>query len=231
MLSSNYTARAFGPKTVVVHRGARDAYQVSAALADAGMLDSLVTDLYWPADGFASRLARVLPSRFASQLRARYSDHLPSAFVQQTLLSGLISFALDKIPVAPFSWRQQATRWTDRTIGRRAGMLAAARGASLLSYSYYGYDAFASYGRPGILFQLHPHPASVRKILQRELEEHPECSGSLKKEWELTLPEDDFDRLIAETCVALPRRFLIHSANTHRKRDRSGCCDGRPIWC
>ena len=53
-----------------------------------------------------------------------------------------------------------------------------------------------------MLFQVHPHPASVRRILARELSDHPECAPSLQKEWELSLPAEDFDRLTSETRMA-----------------------------
>ncbi len=82
---------------------------------------------------------------------------------------------------------------------------AASRAApvpGLLSYSYYGYDAFSHFGRPGILFQLHPHPASMRRILTDELSAHPDCADSLRQEWELSLPEEDFQHLVRETTMA-----------------------------
>ena len=76
--------------------------------------------------------------------------------------------------------------------------------AALLSYSYYAHSAF-SHAAPSvarILFQLHPHPESVRSILRQELERWPDCAVSLGKEWELSLPEEDFARLAAETRMA-----------------------------
>lgn len=50
-------------KVVLVHGGARDAYQVAQALAEADLLDTLVTDLFWPSDRpWARALAAKLPS-------------------------------------------------------------------------------------------------------------------------------------------------------------------------
>jgi glycosyltransferase involved in cell wall biosynthesis len=190
-------------KSVVVHRGARDAYQVAAALAEAGLLECLVTDLYWPDDrAWAARLAGSVSASVRQMLLARYSPRVPSRLVEQTLFSGLISHFLDKLPSSPFSLRKRATRWTDGVMGRAAGARALATKSSLLSYSYYGFQAFSSYGKPGMLFQAHPHPASVRRILERELQVNPECAGSLRKEWELCLGPEDFERLVAETKMA-----------------------------
>jgi glycosyltransferase involved in cell wall biosynthesis len=95
-----------------------------------------------------------------------------------------------------------------------AGRLAARKSSGLVSYSYYGYDAFNHYGRRGILFQLHPHPASMRRILREELAAHPDCASSLCQEWELSLPEQDFQHLVRETTMA--SGFLVASSFTKR---------------
>ena len=51
----NPLTRSRQAKFVVVHGGARDSYQLAQALSDAGMLEALVTDLFWPADSPRSR--------------------------------------------------------------------------------------------------------------------------------------------------------------------------------
>jgi glycosyltransferase involved in cell wall biosynthesis len=197
------SAKSAGGQVVVVHRGARDAYQVASALAEAGLLDRLITDLYWPNDrGWARALARQLPAGLRHMLLARNQTALPGRLVDQKLASGLTSFALDKLPRAPFSWRRRATRWADAALGSAAGKRAAQNGSLLLSYSYYGYHAFSTSGHPGMLFQAHPHPVSVRRLLEQELADHPDCAPSLLKEWELSLPAEDFERLAAETRMA-----------------------------
>jgi glycosyltransferase involved in cell wall biosynthesis len=192
-------------RVVVVHRGARDAYQLALAMYDYGLLDRLVTDLYWPADRWwAPRIERAVPAGLRGTLRRRCEFRLPGEAVRLCGVSGAASLFLSKLPFVPFSWQRAATRWADATLGRAAGRLASRTGSALLSYSYYGYSGFSSLrsGLPRILFQLHPHPISVRKILSRELEDHPDCAASLNKEWELCLPEQDFANLAAETTMA-----------------------------
>ncbi|MBV9572935.1 MAG: glycosyltransferase family 4 protein [Acidobacteriales bacterium] len=98
--------------------------------------------------------------------------------------------------------------------------MASRTGSLLLSYSYYGYDAFQSYGQPGVLFQLHPHPLSVRRILERELADCPDCAASLRKEWELSLPPKDFERLTAESRMA--KYFLVASSFTRQTLIENG---------
>src|SRR5207237_5530225 len=100
--------------------------------------------------------------------------------------SGLSSMAISKMRGLPFDWERRAVRWCDRSLGGQAGRMASDRNAALLSYSYYGHSAFSAYAgnQPRILFQLHPHPASVRAILSKERNLHPDCASSLDKEWE-----------------------------------------------
>ncbi len=201
------------PKVVVVQSGARDAYQVARALADAGMLEALVTDLFWPSDrSWAQALAPRLPASLRSMLSQRSERHLSSDCVRLCVSSGLLTLLLDKLPRVPLGLRRRVTRSTDANLGRTAGRLADRTGAGLLSYSYYGYDAFSNYPHPGMLFQLHPHPASMRRILTEELSAHPDCADSLRQEWELALPEEDFQHLVRETTMAA--HFLAASSFT-----------------
>ncbi len=215
------TNKPISTSVTVVHRGARDAYQVSAALAEGGLLESLVTDLYWPNDRpLAHRLTKLMPMGAKQLLLARSNPELPSNLVRQSLFSGLVSLVSEKSSSIPFSLRQGLTRWSDATLGRLAGRRAARKNSLLLSYSYYGYHAFSEYKRPGMLFQLHPHPASVRKILEQELRDHPDCRPSLGQEWELSLPAADFQRLVTEIDMA--SHWLVASSFTRRTLVENG---------
>ena len=192
-------------KTVTVHRGARDGYQVARALQEAGLLETLVTDLYWSEDRtWARSIDSFAPRRASAALRRRRAEGLPSTSVASCWLSGLSSLLAAKAGCLPFNWQRRATRWCDRSLGREAGRIATKTGAALLSYSYYAHSAFSNLlgDQPRILFQLHPHPASVRSILREERRLHPDCAPSLDKEWELALPEADFERLVEEVAMA-----------------------------
>lgn len=215
------TLKHQGAKTVVVHRGARDGYQVAAALSEAGLLESLVTDVYWPADrSWAQALEGVASAGIRSSLQARFSKYIPSSRVRCAIPSGPFSFALDKMSKIPFETRRKAQRWNDASLGELAGRHAFKSGSNLLSYSYYGYHAFKAFEKPGMLFQVHPHPLSVRRLLSEELAAHPDCASSLQKEWELSLPTEDFARLSAEARMA--SHFLCASSFTKQTLIENG---------
>jgi glycosyltransferase involved in cell wall biosynthesis len=197
---------------VVVHRGSRDGYQLARGLEEAGLLETLVTDMYWPGDrGWARGVEKLVPRKLQDALLCRFADGLPSRKVESLWSSGVSSMAISKSGWLPFEKKRDAVRWCDRTLGKRAGEIANRTGAALLSYSYYGHSAFSTYqGKlPRILFQLHPHPASVRKILRRECMLHPDCASSLEKEWELALTEEDYGRLVEESAMA--ERWIVAS--------------------
>lgn len=192
-------------KAVVVHRGGRDGYQVARALSEADMLESLVTDLYWRAEAqWARRCELAIPSGLRGMVRQRWAGAPIAGPVKQCWISGLASLGLSKSRTIPFEWQRRAIRWSDTCLGHAAGRLATQKQCALLSYSYYAHSAFSTFegSAPKILFQVHPHPSSVREILQQERKLHPECAESLDKEWELSLPESDFDRLCKETTMA-----------------------------
>ena len=71
--------KAAHKKYVVVHAGARDNYQLSIALAKNGLLETLVTDLFWPADrSWAKKLLQRLPAGAQSLLQQR--NHVSGSF-------------------------------------------------------------------------------------------------------------------------------------------------------
>ncbi len=198
---------------VVVHAGARDAYQLALALSEAGLLDALVTDLFWTSDRLWARLLeRLLPSKIVRMLHQRSATGLPATKVRMAVLTGLRTLAFEKLPLVNEATRRRTQREADATLGRLAGQLAERRGDALVSYSYYGFDAFRHYPHPAMLFQMHPHPATMRRILSEELAAHPDCAASLQQEWELALEPEDFDHLVQETKMAA--HFLVASTFT-----------------
>ncbi len=200
-------------RAVVVHGGARDSYQLALALSEAGLLEELVTDLFWPVErSWAQTLAERLSPGLRELLERRSAKGLPFGEVRLCLVDGLRCLLMDKLPGVPFALRRRSNRDADAALGRTAGRRARETNAGLVSYSYFGYHSISTYGRPSMLFQVHPHPLTIRRILSEELAMHPECKASLSQEWELALPEDEFEQLVVETQLA--SRFLAASSFT-----------------
>ena len=200
-------------RAVVVHGGARDSYQLALALSEAGLLEELVTDLFWPAENsWAKAIANLLPHGLRELVERRSADGLPGNEVRLCLTDGLRCLLLDKLPGVPFALRRRSNRDADANLGRTAGRRAKETHAGLVSYSYFGYHSISTYGGPSMLFQVHPHPLTIRRILREELAMHPECADSLNQEWELALPEEEFGQLVTETQLATC--FLVASSFT-----------------
>jgi glycosyltransferase involved in cell wall biosynthesis len=200
-------------RAVVVHAGARDSYQLALGLEEAGLLECLVTDFFWPVErGWIQRIHALLPSGVQNTLLLRSAPGLKSSRIVLRVGAGLGGLLLDKARFLPYGFRRWLTRRADASLGNTAGRLARRAGAYVVSYSYYGFDSFRALGRSDTLFQMHPHPATMRRLLQAEADAHPESAASLKLEWELSLPESDFDHLVAETRMA--RNFLVASSFT-----------------
>jgi glycosyltransferase involved in cell wall biosynthesis len=185
------------PKSVVCHRGSRDYYEASVALFEAGLLETLVTDFYLSPEKlpFSKALYRRYPKFFA-----RSHPRLPASHVIAPPACTLDSI----LARTRFGTFERQIR-LDRAIGQRGRLEARRRQAALFSYSYYAAEAFAEgEGRPHFrfLFQLHPHPATVRKIFLEEIKREPRFAASLKWENELGAPQDHFDRLCSESGLA-----------------------------
>lgn len=208
-----FPSDAHPTSAVVVHSGGRDHYQVAIAMAEAGLLDRLVTDVFFPADRPSARfLLQLLPDNVRELLLRRNHPELPSRLTDQCLRVGIRDLLLARLPRISLDTRRRSTRSADHILGKAAGRLARRHRSGLVTYSYYAYDAIQTFGGPALLFQLHPHPATMRRLLRHELALHPDCTISLEQEWELALPEEDFERLVEEPRMA--SHILVASSFT-----------------
>ena len=186
------------PKAVVAFAGARDHYQLPLALSEADLLQAFVTETYFPADRpwFNQSLGKVLP---ASLVNARFCAGLPSRRVRVPARAFLASVGMQARP--KLDWNAAK----DASLSERSRRIAARTGAALFSYSYYAHEAF----RPGpdrapfrFLFQVHPHPQSIRDLLTEELERTPHGQFSLRAEHEMSWSPPHFNRLAEEPALA-----------------------------
>lgn len=188
-------------KAVVAFSGNRDAYQLPLALHEGGLLEALVTDVYWPLDrGWFQLLVRPWrddTGRLPHALESRYCANLGSQKVSIATLA-LLGWGVNLL----YS-NHRLNGLKDQALSHKLGQLAKRKEAALFSYSYYAFEAFQDRNKPyRFLFQIHPHPLSTRRILQEELELTPAGAASLKREPDLALPKADFDKLTTEPHLA-----------------------------
>jgi glycosyltransferase involved in cell wall biosynthesis len=183
------------PKAVVTHAGRRDSYQLALALDEGNLLEALITDFYWnPAVYSLLKTAmphRGIPERICAGLDSR-RVHLSSKAVFADIGMKLTG-------------GKNLYPYKDAALGSDARKRAIKTGSALFSYSYYAHSAFRCADTElehRFLFQLHPHPQSVREILAEEIERTPIARASLMMEGELNLPQEAFEQLAQEAQLA-----------------------------
>lgn len=200
---------------VIAHAGARDQYQLSLALFESGLLEELVTDFYAP-----DLLFRLSPDQFGR----RYCPGLTSSAVSQSFPAMLSAFRMK------FGQSFRRNMEKDRHISKSAYHKAKRSGAHLFLYSYYAYQAFhvAIKEEPDmqrLLFQLHPHPYAIQKLLRDELELVPQARNSIMYENEMQYPESYLHKLAEESAMATgimvaseyTKRTLVENGIDHQK--------------
>jgi len=185
-------------RAVAVLSGARDHFQLPLALHEGALLEALVTDWYWPADrAWFDRTAGRLLSH--SVIEKRYQSGLASNRVHVSKRA-LAAFALMKLGRST-----TLNPYKGAVLSREARDLALKGGAALIAYSTYGMPAFeerAVRPRHRILFQMHPHPATARQILEDEMERVPLAKRSLSTEYEFAITRQEYHRLCQEPALA-----------------------------
>ncbi len=200
----------------MVQAGARDHYQLPLALYEGGLLETLVTDMYWPVDRrWFGALANAGPfERFA---RSRFCPGLDSHYVH-TPFRAAGAFALTHL-----LGENRLASFKDLTLSHVAGSRALRSHAALFVYSYYASEAFSAVGQRypyRFIFQVHPHTQAVRQLLKDELELVPAATASLQSEYELALDDTAFQRLADEAHLA--NGWTVASSHTADRLAQEG---------
>ncbi len=160
---------------ICAFRGRRDGYQVPLALAEADMLETLITDAY--TQPWMRGLAQLAPDRLREKMEFRSEPGILSERVKCLWATTALEHFRHRLGYAPMDTYGKL----DRCYARAAGRRAAQTRSHLFLYSPYAWDAFTrSYGhRPKkVLFQYHPHPALERHILGHDRVCHPDIGES-----------------------------------------------------
>lgn len=204
-------------KWVVAFQGARDDYQAAIALAERGRLEVLVTDWYAALDrAWFRALMRMMPSRVRGLLGRRFRPQLPSRLVKPLHASAAL-YALQRRP----------SSFIDGAIGRVGGAIARRKGLGVLAYSYFAHTAFPAAGEnvAKVIFQLHPHPDSLRTLFTEEMRLVPECRESLGSELEMVATNERLHALRSEPALA--DACLVASTYTKRTLVENGIAEDR----
>lgn len=201
----------------------RDFYQVPAALAECGKLDTLVTDLYLHDALKGGWLSRMLG------LVHRHCDAVPSSRVKwslEALWLQLVSLRSAKSERR----RSEIFNRIDAALSRRAGREALRSGAGLLLYSGYALEAFKMVqdaGVPRLLFVYHPQGDYVRRILEEDFSRHPEVAASHQRHLD-EIAMNEGDRVAEE--IGLATGIACASSFTARSvRACMGCKNVEPV--
>lgn len=189
------------PSAVVTFAGARDNYQLPLALDEAGWLRAFVTDMYWPVGQpwFDHTLGKLIPREL---IRARSRKGLDSRKVKISWKAWIAALMMQIRP------RSQFLHFHRRVLGDKARSVAARTHSPVFASSYCGFDTFtpsrAREQPPAqrFIFQVHPHPRTVRRLLLEELDRAPWAEASLRAEVELSWPEDEYEKLCREPALA-----------------------------
>ncbi len=165
---------------VVAFNRDRDFYEVPAALADAEKLEALVTDIYLPDFLNGGWLSRILG------LAHRHCEAIPSSMVKWSFKA--LWLQMVALRMAKSERRRSAIfNRIDTNLSRMAGGKALRSGAGLFLYSGYALEAFEMVKAadvPRLLFVYHPQGDYVQRILEEDVQRHPEALASHRQHLE-----------------------------------------------
>jgi glycosyltransferase involved in cell wall biosynthesis len=187
-------------KCVVGHAGARDYNQIALSFEETGLLSALVTDFY-------------IPPSLNKIFRLRDEANIPFGRTKVSSRA-LYEFIKEKSPLTRDK-RNYVKK--DRAISKKSLEHALLTDSNLFLYSYYAYEAFSyiksnTLDNKCFLFQLHPHPLSVKKILLEEADRLPFAKESIDKEAEFSIDNTALKQLSEE--VHLSDQCVVASSFT-----------------
>jgi glycosyltransferase involved in cell wall biosynthesis len=188
-------------KSITCHAGARDGYYLSVALDRLGCLEKLVTDFYMP-----SLIGEFFKARGSSELHSSKTLSTPINFIKRRFIKN------DFLSV-------------DAALSKKAFEIANATGSNLFLTSYTAFEAFNMVKAKELdiscdLFQIHPHPLSIKKILTDELLFTPEAKFSILAEHEMNTNTEMLYRLDQESKIA--DRIVVASSFTKKTLTENG---------
>jgi glycosyltransferase involved in cell wall biosynthesis len=166
-------------KYVCAFRGRRDSYQLPLALAEAGLLDQLFTDLY--AVGALRGRIGGLPLSWREKILSRFESGLPEHRIKCLWGTTLLEHTRRRLGHrASITYAE-----LDRRYSEAAARQAAKNRSHLFLYTPYAWEAFRTVYRhtpKKVLFQYHPHPQLERQILENDRAKYPFVENSFAEQ-------------------------------------------------
>lgn len=164
---------------VCAFRGCRDNYQIPVALAEAGMLDQFITDVY--AKNYLKKISTLCPTKVREKIRFRCDDRIPHSRIRALLGTSALEHTRNALgfPSA------KTFSMLDPVFSAEASKRAKLNRSHLLLYEPYANTAFRdsySHSVRRILFHFHPHPSAEKLLLARDVEQFPVATESFKEE-------------------------------------------------
>ena len=204
-----------GSRFVCAFRGARDSYQVAVALAEADLLEVLITDAY----ATPSLITQPwLPAAVRRRLAGRHADGIPAERVRSLWETTLVEQTRHALGFS----RRETWLKLDGRFGEAAATAARRTRANLLMYSPYAWEAFtARYGHSPrrVLFQYHPHPEFELRLIEEDTRRFPgygesftDGHGGTASAMQLNRERDSWRHADAIICSsAFTRRSLVEA--------------------
>jgi glycosyltransferase involved in cell wall biosynthesis len=164
---------------VCAFRGRRDNYQVPVALAECGLLNSLITDIY--ATETLDKITRFLPKTLAAKIAFRSIAELSPTQVSCLWKTAFLEQIRHNLGLS----KAKTFALLDQNFSRAAAVRARKAGSNLLLYTPYAWEAFRetyTHNPRKVLFQYHPHGAVERRILAEDVRRFPCVQHSYAEE-------------------------------------------------
>lgn len=164
---------------VCAFRGRRDNYQVPVALAECGLLDRLITDIYTTET--LRELSHFLPKIWAAKIAFRSIAELSPKRVTCLWKTAVLEQIRHKLGFS----KAKTFALLDQDFSRKAAVRAKKTESNLLLYTPYAWEAFREnymYSPRKVLFQYHPHGKVERRILAEDVRRFPCVQHSYAEE-------------------------------------------------
>lgn len=172
------------PDVIYVHQGVPRVYEIVNAIVQSGYSCRLLSGYYYRKDGWAERLLKRLPPRWAEKimpgLKRRHLDGLDSGLVERSWLLELLQGVERAFPSVFPNFMIMRNRYIDIRAAIRVLMLRPRVVITCDSHALYTLRAAKRTGAVAVLDQVIGHVAAGNEILSEEKALRPEAGSGFR---------------------------------------------------